>query len=33
VAFAGTSITAVSFTARAGAAAAPYDFCVTTLTL
>jgi hypothetical protein len=32
-AFAGTSITAVDFTARAGAAATPYDFCVTALTL
>lgn len=32
-AFAGTSITGVSFQARAGAAAAPYDFCVTALSL
>lgn len=30
-AFAGTSVKAVSFTARAGAAASPYDFCVTSL--
>ena len=32
-AFAGTSITAVSFQAKAGIAASPYDFCVTTLSL
>jgi hypothetical protein len=30
-AFSGTAITAVSFDARAGATAAPYDFCVTAL--
>jgi hypothetical protein len=30
-AFAGTAITSVSFDARAGATAAPYDFCVTAL--
>ena len=32
-AFAGTSITGLSIQAKAGAAAAPYDFCVTALSL
>ncbi len=32
-AFAGTSTTGVSFQARAGATAAPYDFCVSALSL
>lgn len=32
-AFSGTTITGISFSARAGAVASPYDFCVTALSL